>query len=121
MSSIQGQRIQENCKTIWGSHNDYELSIETDDYMNYICYVKVDYGLYFGPPVISTSLCPSSEAAWAELDRLLGVWAKQVTRGTPMTRDEHLEIFGGWRGQHKEILSTFMDEAEKREGAKKPA
>lgn len=121
MSSLRGQRIQANCKTIWGDHNDYDLDVETDDYVNYACYVKADYGLSFGPPLTATSLCPSEAAAWAELDRMLELWATQVKRGTPVTRDERLEVFGGQRGQHKRLLGIFADAVEKREGAEKPA
>lgn len=123
MSSLAGQRIQANCKIIWGDHNDYEFDVETDDNLNYAGYVKVDYGFSFGPPLTMTSLCPSNEAAWAELERMLELWATQVKRGTPMTGDDMLEIFGGRRGEHKRILGMFMDAVEKREeeGAKKPA
>jgi hypothetical protein len=38
---------------------------------------------------IETSLYRSSEATWAELDKVLELWAKQVKHGTPMTNDEH--------------------------------
>ena len=65
-----------------------------------------------------TSPCHSSEAAWAELDRMLELWAKQVKRGMPMTKDENLEIFGGSKGEHKKLLSKFMDVFEKRERVK---
>ena len=121
MSSAQVQRIEANCKIIWGNDCVYDLSIETDDYVNYICYVKRFFGDSFGPPLTMTSLCRSREAAWAELDRMLELWAKQIKRGTPMTKDERLEIFGGPKGKHKKILSEFYrykDLFEKREGAK---
>lgn len=114
MSSAQGQRIEANCKIIWGNHCEYDLDLETDDYVNYACTVKRDFGTSFGPPLTMTSLCPSSEAAWAELDRMLELWARQVTRGTPMTKDEKLEIFGGWKGKHSKILSDFIDVLEER-------
>ena len=65
-----------------------------------------------------TGLCPSSEAAWAELDRMLDLWAKQATRGTPMTKAEKLEIFGGWKGKHGKVLGNFLDEFEMRKGMK---
>jgi hypothetical protein len=61
-----------------------------------------------------TSLCPSNEAAWAKLDRMLQLWAQQVQRGTPMSKDESLNIFGGRKGEHKNSLSQFMDEHEER-------
>src|SRR5271156_4866994 len=83
MSSAQGQRIEANCMIIWGNDCEYDLDIETDDYVNYMCYVKKDFGDSFGPPLMISSLCRSSEAAWAELDRMLELWAKQVKRGTP--------------------------------------
>ena len=118
MSSIQGQRIEANCKIIWGNGYEFDLDIETEDYVTYICVVKIDFGESFGPPLMLTSGCPSSEAAWAELDRMLDLWAKQVQRGTPMTRDESLKIFGGPRGQHRQLLRKAMDAFERREGAK---
>ncbi|KAM7195830.1 hypothetical protein V8F33_006479 [Rhypophila sp. PSN 637] len=120
MSSKQGERIQANCKTIWGNDYTYDLSIETDDYVNHICFVRKDFGDSFGSPIAMTSCCPSSEAAWAESDRMLGLWASQVKRGTPMTKDERLEIFGGRKGEHKALLSR-MEEFRLREGAKKQA
>lgn len=52
---------------------------------------------------------------------MLELWATQVKRGTPVTRDERLEVFGGQRGQHKRLLGIFADAVEKREGAEKPA
>jgi hypothetical protein len=47
---------------------------------------------------------------------MLELWAKQVKRGTPMTKDERLEVFGGPKGKHRKLLSKFMDEREKRGG-----
>jgi hypothetical protein len=118
MSSTQGQRIEANCKIIWGKSYDYDLDIETDDYINYLCHVKKDFGESYGPLLMMTCLCRSSEAAWAELDRMLELCAEQVVRGTPMTDDKRLEIFGGPKGEHKNILTIFMNECRKREGAK---
>ncbi|EXJ84101.1 hypothetical protein A1O3_04768 [Capronia epimyces CBS 606.96] len=117
MAAAQAKRIQANCKIIWGADCDYNLEIETDDHVNYTCHVQKDFGDSYGPPLTMTSLCRTSEVAWAELDRMLGLWATQVKRGTPMTKDERLEIFGGPRGEHKKLLNTFM-EYEERMGAK---
>jgi hypothetical protein len=78
MSSNRGQRIEANCKIIWGSDCEYDLSIETDDYINYLGYVKKDFGLSFGPVLTLTSFCHSEEATWAELDRMLEFGARQV-------------------------------------------
>lgn len=116
--AVQGRRITANCKIIWGNDCDYELDVETDDHIDYYCLVRKDYGDLFGPCLTMTGLCRSSDAAWNELDRMLGLWAMQVQRGTPMTRDENLEIFGGSRGQHKYLLNQIMDFEEKRKGAK---
>jgi len=98
MSSTQGQRIEANCRIIWGNNCAHDLEIETDDHVNFMCHMERDLGHSFGPPLTMTSFCYSSEAAWAELDRMLGLWAEQVNRGTPMTKDENLEIFGGSKG-----------------------
>jgi hypothetical protein len=115
MPSARGQRIEDNCKIIWGNDSDYDLDLETDDWVSYVCVVKKDFGSSIGPPLTMTSLCPSSEAALAELDRMLKLWSKQVKRGTPMTKDERLSIFGGRKGEHKNALRTFIDEFERRE------
>ncbi|KAH7061673.1 hypothetical protein BKA63DRAFT_573385 [Paraphoma chrysanthemicola] len=114
MSSPRYQRIEANCKTIWGNDSDYDFDFETDDWEHYACVVKKDYGTEFGPPLIMTCLCPSSDAAWAGLDRMLGLWAKQVVRGTDMTKDEMLSICGGSKGELKGVLGRFIDECEKR-------
>ena len=63
-----------------------------------------------------TRLCRSSEAAWAELDRMLESYAQHVKRKMPMTKDESLEVCGGPKGKHKKLLRKFLDEFEKREG-----
>lgn len=76
---LQGKRIEANCKTIWGSHKDFDFDMETDDWEHYCCVVKEDRGLSFGPPLTMTSLCHGSERAWNELDRMLCLWAKQVS------------------------------------------
>ena len=107
--------MEANCEAIWGDDFEYDLDIETDDYLYYTCHVKKDFGTSFGPPLTMTSLCPSPEAAWAELDRMLSLWAAQVRRGTPMTKHDSLEIFGGSRGEHRNLLSRVADAMEKRE------
>jgi hypothetical protein len=61
-----------------------------------------------------TGICNSEEQAWRELDRMLGVWAKQVQSGKPMTKAQWLEIFGGPNGRNTFILEKFPDEAKKR-------
>jgi len=117
MSGTQSQRINANCKIIWGNY-DYDIESESDDWLHYMCHVKKDFGDSFGPPLVMTSLCYTSEGAYAELDRMLELWAKQVKRRTPMTKDENLEIFGGSKGEHKKLLGKVMDELEMREGRK---
>ena len=118
MSSPRGQRVEANCKIIWGDDSDYDLEIETDDHSEYAWLVRKDFGTSFGPPLTMTNYYPSVEAAWTELDRMLSLLAKQVQRGTPMTKQESLEIFGGSRGEHRNILSKFMDYKEKIGGTK---
>jgi hypothetical protein len=89
-----------------------DLDLETDMRR------EEDFGTSFGPPLTMTSLTSSEEAAWVELDWMLRLWATHVQRGTPMTKDESLEIFGGSRGEHRNILSKVIDTVEKREGTK---
>jgi len=118
MPSTQVQRIEANCRIIWGNGSEYELDIETDDYVNYSCYVRRDFGTSFGPALMIAIAHGSSERALAELDRMLGLWVKYIERGTPMSKDERLEIFGGPRGKYKNLLSEVIDVYEKIEGAK---
>jgi hypothetical protein len=118
MPSTRGERIERNCKIIWGSDCDYDLDAETDDWVNYACIVKKDFGSSIGSPLTMTGICPSEEAAWNELDRMLKLWAESVMRGTPMSKDEKLEIFGGRNGESRTLLSRFIDELERREIAR---
>lgn len=113
MTDAQGARIQANCKIIWGD-GDYDLDLETDDWVEYACVVKRDHGTSFGPPLTMTGLCNSEKQAWRELDRMLGVWARQIQSGQPMTKAQSVEIFGGPNGRNKLILEKFLDEVEKR-------
>ncbi|OHF00792.1 hypothetical protein CORC01_03866 [Colletotrichum orchidophilum] len=117
MANARLQRVEANCKIIWGDHFEYDLDCETDDYIHFSYVVKRDFGTSFGPPLTMTGPCGSEEAAFKELDRMLGLWAAQVTRGTPMTREESLKIFGGPRGGQRWILNRVWDTLEKREGA----
>jgi hypothetical protein len=42
---------------------------------------------------------------------MLGLQEKVVKRGTPMTKEEELEIYGGSRGEYKALLSNVMEYA----------
>lgn len=81
MTSSMQQRVEENCKTIWGGH-DYEIDYETDNTMIFQYFVLRDYGSSFGPPLTMTWFHDSEEAAHRELNRMLVIWAAQVRRGT---------------------------------------
>jgi hypothetical protein len=116
MSTIQGERIQANCKKIWGAEKDFELDIETDDYEYYSCLVREDRGDSFGPPLTMTSLCYGEDRAWDELDRMLSLWARQAD-GEEMTRKETLDIFSGPKGEHKYYLNAFLDKKAKRDAS----
>lgn len=89
MSDAWYQRMQANCKIIWGNDCEYyDLDEETHDDIHYACLVKKDFGTSLGPPLTMTTFCNSSEAAWTELEEMLELWANQVqlTRGTPIVR-----------------------------------
>jgi hypothetical protein len=103
MSSTRGKRIERNCKIIWGAHCAYDFDVETDDWVKYVCILKKDFGSSIGSPLTMTGLCPSEEAAWDELDRMLKLWADSVVRATPMSKHEKLNIFGGRSGEGKKI------------------
>jgi hypothetical protein len=114
-SSVErGQRIQANCKIIWGD-GDYDLDNQTDDHLNWQCLVQRDLGLSY-EPLTMTALCNSPERAWRELDRMLGAWARQVQSGLPMTKAKELEIFSGPGGRHRYVLEQFLNELERRGG-----
>ncbi|KAK5988886.1 hypothetical protein PT974_10383 [Cladobotryum mycophilum] len=108
------QRIQVYCQIIWGE-GDYDLDNESDDYETHYVSVRKDFGTSFGPPLTTTGLCKSSDHAYRELERMLGLWAGQIQSGQPMTRELQLAIFGGPRGRHKALLSRFLDLKEEKE------
>ncbi|XMA11509.1 hypothetical protein WAI453_004300 [Rhynchosporium graminicola] len=113
MTDAQGERIQGNCKIIWGD-GDYDLDLETEDWVAFACVVKRDHGTSFGPPLAMTGLCDSAEQAWSELNRTLGVWAKQIQSGRPMTKAQSLEIFAGPKGRCKPVLEKLFDLMERK-------
>lgn len=114
MATTRGERIQANCRIIWGE-GDYDLDLETDDWETYWAVVKKDYETSFGPPLIITEICPSDEHAWRELDRMLGVWARQIQSGQPMTAEKSLEIHGGPNWRNAGTLKSFIAEYDRRE------
>jgi hypothetical protein len=103
------QRIEANCKKIWGADKEFDIDIETDDYEHYACVVKEDRGLSFSSPLTMTNFCNGPDRAWEELDRMLRTWARQVESGRPMTREECLEIFSGPNGRHRNFLEAFLN------------
>ncbi|EED18754.1 hypothetical protein TSTA_124730 [Talaromyces stipitatus ATCC 10500] len=109
---MSAERIQSNCRIIWGP-GDYDIDIESDDWETYYAVVKRDDGTSFGPPLTMTGVCQSEEHTWRELDRMLDVWARQIQSGQPMTKDKVLKIFGGPKGQSRAILKQYFAEAEK--------
>ncbi|KAI1383505.1 uncharacterized protein F4822DRAFT_420849 [Hypoxylon trugodes] len=116
MSISRSRRIEANCKKIWGSDDAYDIDVEGDEFPPaYNGCVRKDFGTSFGIPLTMTGTCRSAEAAYAELDRMLGLWAKQVESGKAMTKEEKLEIFSGPRGEHRRLISRFIDLMEKKE------
>jgi hypothetical protein len=110
MSFAQGQIIQANCKII-RDDADYDLDVETDDWVTYLCIVKKDFGSHFGPPLTMTGICNSEEQAWRELEKMLDVWARQVQSRQPMTKAQALEIFGGPNGHNTKGALGFAFQA----------
>lgn len=103
------QRIEANCKKIWGVDKVFDFDIETDDYEHYHYIVKEDRGLSFGPALTMTSSCNGPDGAEEELDRMLRIWARQVESGRPMTREESLEIFSGPNGNYRNVLEACLN------------
>ncbi len=102
MSADQGQRIQRNCRLLWGDGN-YELDIETDDWLTYYCYVRKDFGLHFGPLLTMTGACNSSENAWRELDRMLAAMAQQAKTRKQMTEAQKSEVLKDQTGATEKL------------------
>lgn len=113
MSVTRSERIQANCKIVWGK-GDYYFNIETEDYNFFWAVVTKEGDSEPGPALTITGLCYSPEHVLAELDRMLFAWARQVQSGQPMTKEESLDIFGGPKGRNKPILETFMAEMDAR-------
>lgn len=111
------QRIEANCKKIWGAHKYFDIDIETDDYEYYLCVVKEDHGLSFSPPMTMITLFYGGDRALDELDRMLRLWATQVEGGRPMSMEEQLEIFSGPRGEHRWVLEEFVKKVDEKEAA----
>lgn len=68
-----------------------------------------------------TTLCRSERAAWNELERMLRLWAEQVQSGRPMTKAQRLDIFGGPRGEYRQLLERVHTFREKHEGRSRRA
>jgi hypothetical protein len=76
--------------------------------------VRRDFGTSLGPPLTMTGLCRSSDHAHRELNGMLGVWARQIRGGQPMTKDEKLEIFGGPNWQNNKTFEQLLAVFDKR-------
>ncbi|KAL2837124.1 hypothetical protein BJY01DRAFT_251639 [Aspergillus pseudoustus] len=109
------ERMHTNCEIIWGKGN-YELEAEADDWETWWVLVRRDYGSSYGGPLTITEICSSEDSAWAELDRVLAAWAKQVQSGEPMatedSSDKRLEVFGG--AEHKSHIRQLWGELKRR-------
>ncbi|KAH8816320.1 hypothetical protein F5884DRAFT_852763 [Xylogone sp. PMI_703] len=108
MPTDRAKRIEASCRIIWGD-GVYDFDIETDDYITWFGYVKKDFGLDLGPPLTMTGLCNSEDRAWNELERMLGVWARQVQSGEPMTKAQAVEIFAGPNRGNKINIEKIYD------------
>jgi len=106
--SDSGKRIQDYCRIIWGD-GDYDLNIETDDHVSWVYYVQRDFGTSFGSPLTATNPRASPEAAGVELERMLGAWACQRLTGQPMTRAQHIDIFGGPKPTDRSTAEWALD------------
>ncbi|KAK4111473.1 hypothetical protein N656DRAFT_780764 [Canariomyces notabilis] len=78
----RAERIEANCKIIWGDDKEYDIFHETDDYVYYICYVRtiIQKNRFPdpGPVLVQSPMCPSEAEAWTELDKMLAIGAKNV-------------------------------------------
>jgi hypothetical protein len=101
--ALRGKRIEGLCEIIWGDCN-YDLDLETDDWVTYTVAVRREFGTSFGPLLTMTGFCNSEDRAWNELERMLSLWAIQVQSGQPMTKARRLDIFSGPNGEHRNLL-----------------
>ena len=76
--ATQGQRIEANCKIVWGSYCDYDLEVDTDEYEHYWGWVRRDFGDSMGPLLLGTGPWRSEDATWDALDKMLGAEANAV-------------------------------------------
>jgi hypothetical protein len=114
----QAHRLEANCKKIWGAEKQFDIDIEADNplrYPSYIGFVKEDYGLSFGSPLMVTGVCAGAQRAWDELDRMLALWAEQVESGQPMTKEKHLEISSGLNGEHRKLNKKTLNKKDEME------
>jgi hypothetical protein len=74
----RGERIQANCKIIWGADKDFDLNNETDDYEYYQAHVQEDRGDSFGIPLVMTMFMQRGRSRRNELDRMLAHMARSV-------------------------------------------
>ncbi|KAI0804126.1 hypothetical protein GGR55DRAFT_333716 [Xylaria sp. FL0064] len=80
MSVDKAERMQANCRAIWGNGN-YDLDCEGDyEGGTWLCFVKQDYGLEYGPLLIMTLPAATPEQAWEELERMLNYGAEKARR-----------------------------------------
>ncbi|KAI1282510.1 hypothetical protein F5Y07DRAFT_241938 [Xylaria sp. FL0933] len=79
MSTDKAERVQANCRAIWGNGN-YDLECEGDHGNEFQCFVRQDYGLEFGSPLIMTMVMATTEQAWEELERMLSYMAEKARR-----------------------------------------
>jgi hypothetical protein len=105
------------CRTIWGDGN-YDIDYETDG-QTWIGIVRKDFGDAFGDPLAMTGIFGSTEQAGRELERMLGLWARQVQSGQPMTKEQRLEIFGGPDGRDRPLVERVLAKLEREEDTTK--
>ncbi|KAK8084148.1 hypothetical protein PG996_002929 [Apiospora saccharicola] len=78
VAAERGKRILANCEIIWGKQY-YDLGEETDDWVTYFVFVREDLGTEFGPLLMFT-MKDGKDEAWDDLDRMLGLRAREVQR-----------------------------------------
>ncbi|KAI9644202.1 hypothetical protein NHQ30_007556 [Ciborinia camelliae] len=113
MAPFQVERIEANCKIIWGDH-DYAFDVD-DENDGWYCTIRRDYGDGFGKSLVVTGLFNTEKKAWIDLDRMLRKRAKQIQSGKPMAKDQIWETLGKPHTRDRDSSEDYMDGDEEEE------
>lgn len=77
MSSSESEKIQANCRIIWGP-GLYDIEIEHENFECWMIFVREDHGTYFGDPLLVTMPRDSLERAKSDLNGILNARVRDI-------------------------------------------